>query len=99
MPTAKSGLAPLVAVWLFVLHRLAGKRIKWKIGLRWAVAAAIFGGVMLVWQAQDPRRWNVEGPESGEQYFFPSLARTATGKLQKYRLRAPYWEGMQKQVN
>jgi acyl-CoA synthetase (AMP-forming)/AMP-acid ligase II len=27
------------------------------------------------------------------------LARTATGKLQKYRLRAPYWEGLEKQVN
>jgi len=27
------------------------------------------------------------------------LARTATGKLQKYKLRAPYWEGHDKQVN
>ena len=27
------------------------------------------------------------------------LARTATGKLQKYKLRAPYWEGREKQVN
>ncbi len=27
------------------------------------------------------------------------LARTATGKLQKYKLRAPYWEGLEKQVN
>ncbi|MDH4168257.1 MAG: AMP-binding protein [Acidimicrobiia bacterium] len=27
------------------------------------------------------------------------LARTATGKLQKYKLRAPYWEGMDRQVN
>jgi acyl-CoA synthetase (AMP-forming)/AMP-acid ligase II len=27
------------------------------------------------------------------------LARTATGKLQKFKLRAPYWEGMEKQVN
>jgi acyl-CoA synthetase (AMP-forming)/AMP-acid ligase II len=31
--------------------------------------------------------------------FRDELARTATGKLQKYRLRAPYWEGMRKQVN
>ncbi|MCB9598706.1 MAG: AMP-binding protein [Sandaracinaceae bacterium] len=28
-----------------------------------------------------------------------SLARTATGKLQKFKLRAPYWEGHDKQVN
>ncbi|MCP4223407.1 MAG: long-chain fatty acid--CoA ligase, partial [Actinomycetia bacterium] len=27
------------------------------------------------------------------------LARTATGKLQKYKLRAPYWEGQEKMVN
>ena len=27
------------------------------------------------------------------------LSRTATGKLQKFRLRAPYWEGVKRQVN
>ncbi len=27
------------------------------------------------------------------------LARTATGKLQKFKLRAPYWEGHERQVN
>jgi acyl-CoA synthetase (AMP-forming)/AMP-acid ligase II len=27
------------------------------------------------------------------------LARTATGKLQKFKLRAPYWEGHKRQVN
>jgi len=27
------------------------------------------------------------------------LSRTATGKLQKFRLRAPYWEGVERQVN
>ncbi len=31
--------------------------------------------------------------------FRDELARTATGKLQKYKLRAPYWEGRQKMVN
>ena len=72
-------IAPLLAAWLFVLHRLAGRRIKWRIGLRWAAVAAVFGVIMLVWQSQDPRRWNVEGPASGEAYFFPSLARTVTG--------------------
>ena len=29
----------------------------------------------------------------------PELARTATGKLQKFKLRAPYWEGLDRQVN
>ena len=31
--------------------------------------------------------------------FRESLARTATGKLQKFKLREPYWEGHARQVN
>ena len=31
--------------------------------------------------------------------FRDELARTATGKLQKFKLRAPYWEGREKMVN
>jgi len=31
--------------------------------------------------------------------FRTELARTATGKLQKFRLRQPFWEGRQRQVN
>ena len=31
--------------------------------------------------------------------FRDELPRTATGKLQKFRLRAPYWEGRDRQVN
>jgi acyl-CoA synthetase (AMP-forming)/AMP-acid ligase II len=31
--------------------------------------------------------------------FVPELSRTATGKLQKFKLRAPYWEGRERQVN
>jgi fatty-acyl-CoA synthase len=31
--------------------------------------------------------------------FRDTLARTATGKLQKFKLREPYWEGRTKQVN
>ncbi|HYG92029.1 MAG TPA: AMP-binding protein [Nocardioides sp.] len=31
--------------------------------------------------------------------FRGELARTATGKLQKFKLRAPYWEGRDRQVN
>lgn len=72
-------VTPLVAIWLFVMHRLAGKRINWQVGRRWSYVAAVFVAILLVWQAQDPRKWNQKGPASGEQYFFPSLARTATG--------------------
>ena len=31
--------------------------------------------------------------------FRDALARTATGKLQKFKLRQAYWEGREKQVN
>jgi acyl-CoA synthetase (AMP-forming)/AMP-acid ligase II len=31
--------------------------------------------------------------------FREELARTATGKLQKFKLRGPYWEGQTRQVN
>jgi acyl-CoA synthetase (AMP-forming)/AMP-acid ligase II len=31
--------------------------------------------------------------------FRDSLVRTATGKLQKFKLRQPYWEGRERQVN
>jgi len=71
--------APLVAAWLYWLHRLVGPKIKWRMGLTYAgvVAAAI--GVMVFLHAQDPRHWHAKGPEEGKQYFEPSLARTATG--------------------
>lgn len=38
-----------------------------------------------------------KAPSSVE--FRDVLARTATGKLQKFKLRAPYWEGRDRQVN
>ncbi|MCU0961571.1 MAG: hypothetical protein MUF48_15855 [Pirellulaceae bacterium] len=74
-------LLPLAAVWLYWLHRLAGPRIKWRVGLSYAglAAAAV---IALVWmQTLDPRQWYARGPESGAQYFQPSLARTATGNF------------------
>lgn len=72
---------PVACVWLFVLHRLAGPRIKWKVGGAWLAVAGGFAIVMLVLHAQDPRQWNVAGPKSGALYFFPSLAKTATGNF------------------
>jgi fatty-acyl-CoA synthase len=38
-----------------------------------------------------------KAPSSVE--FREMLDRTATGKLQKFKLRAPYWEGRDRQVN
>ena len=70
-------VSPLLVVWLFVLHRLAGKRIRWKVGLAWAAVAVVFAGVMAALHGLDPRR---EAEGLGKDYFHPSLARTDTGK-------------------
>src|SRR5689334_4227656 len=42
-------IAPLLAIWLYVLHRLAGPRIKWQVGAKWAFAAGVLivGGVFM----------------------------------------------------
>ena len=74
-------ISPFVAAWLFVLHRLAGKPIKWKVGYTWAGVAAVTAIPLLVLHAQEPKNWNVAGPESGEQYFMPALARTSNGNF------------------
>ncbi len=74
-------VAPLFAVWLYLLHRLAGPRIKWKVGVGWAAAVGAVVAGMVFMHSLDPRKWSVEGPREGEQYFSPSRARTATGNF------------------
>ncbi len=72
---------PVFAGWLYFMHRLVGPKMRWKSGLVWAatVAGAALG--MVYWQSLDPRDWNVRGPKDGEQYFWPSLAKTSTGNF------------------
>ena len=72
-------IAPLATLWLYILHRLAGPRLRWQIGARWAVATALAVAAIAFVHIRDPRPWNVVGPREGEQYFRPSLARTARG--------------------
>jgi tetratricopeptide (TPR) repeat protein len=74
-------ITPLLTIWLYILHRLAGPRIKWKVGLGWAAAVGVAVVAMVFLHAQDPRKWNVAGPKEGTKYFEPSLARTATGNF------------------
>ncbi|MBI4659118.1 MAG: hypothetical protein HY735_09775 [Verrucomicrobia bacterium] len=74
-------VTPVLAVWLYVLHRLAGPKIKWRVGLGWAGVVGVLVAAMVLLHAQDPRRWNVQGPKEGEKYFRPSLARTASGNF------------------
>jgi tetratricopeptide (TPR) repeat protein len=74
-------VTPFLAVWMYILHRLAGPKIKWRVGLGWAGAVGVIVLGMVVLHTQDPRQWNVAGPAEGEQYFHPSLARTASGNF------------------
>ncbi|MEM7475087.1 MAG: tetratricopeptide repeat protein [Planctomycetota bacterium] len=74
-------LAPLLAIWLYWLHRLVGPKIKWQVGRRIGIATAALVGLMIFLQLQDPRDWNQAGPKEGAEYFEPSLARTATGNF------------------
>ncbi len=71
-------LAPIAAMWLYVLHRLAGRRIKWAVGARWGAVAVVFALSMLGLHSMDARPWGAVGPARAD-YFEPSLARTATG--------------------
>ena len=75
-------IAPLFCVWLYWLHRLAGPRIRWKLGLGYVVGVAATAAVMISLHNQDPRQWNQAGPKEGaDKYFSPSLARTSTGNF------------------
>ncbi len=71
---------PLAGLWLYWLHRLVGPRMRWRSGF---VHAGVGVGLLLVMtllHASDPR-WGRAAPESGAEYFEPSLARTADGRF------------------
>src|SRR5262245_27743017 len=42
-------ITPILAVWLYILHRIAGPRIQWRVGVRWgaAVSAIVIGMIAL----------------------------------------------------
>lgn len=72
---------PLVAIGLYVKHRLAGPRIRWEWLGRFGGAVAAFVVIMALLHSQDPRSFGVKGPKEGKTYFYPSEAITATGKF------------------
>ncbi len=73
-------ITPILAVWLYVIHRMAGPKIKWAVGVRWggAMAALVLATVIL--HSTHPQK-NQVGSKEGEQYFHPSKVRTASGKF------------------
>ncbi|MEJ7639519.1 MAG: multiheme c-type cytochrome [Singulisphaera sp.] len=74
-------VTPLLAIGLYVKHRLAGPRIRWEWLRVWGGIVAVFVVLMGLLHAQDPRSFAVRGPKQGKQYFYPSEAVTATGKF------------------
>ncbi len=73
--------APVVAIGLYVKHRLAGPRIRWEWARRFGGVVVAFVAVMAVLHTQDPRSFGVKGPTEGKRYFYPSSAITANGKF------------------
>jgi tetratricopeptide (TPR) repeat protein len=67
-------LSPLVVAWLFVVHRLAGPRLRWRAGAWWAGATVAFTaaalGLHLMGPAADP---------GFERAFPPALSATPAG--------------------
>ena len=71
-------LAPVAASWLFVVHRLSGRRIKWKVGVRWGAVAAGVASAAVLFHVVLPDA-PAKVPVDGASYFEPSLAKTAGG--------------------
>ncbi len=73
-------ITPVLAVWLYVLHRLAGPRIQWRVGARWAAAVGVAVLATVFLHSRHPKK-NEIGSAEGKKYFEPSQARTASGKF------------------
>ena len=73
-------LAPLAAVWLYCLHRLAGRRIRWRLGAGYAAALAGICLLLIPLHRVDPRGPTADSAAASRARFGPSLAQTATGE-------------------
>lgn len=68
-------ITALLVIWLFVLHRLAGRRIRWMVGRRWAGVAVGLAALTLGWKLL------LEPPGSrAEPAFETTLIRTPSGE-------------------
>ena len=72
---------PILAVVLYIRHRLAGPRIHWEWARAFGGAVAGFIVLMGALHSQDFRKIGQKGPKEGMAYFFPSEARTALGEI------------------
>lgn len=74
-------ITPVLAIAMYVRHRLAGPRIKWQYARLWTAGVGVVVVLMGFLHAHDPREANKVGPREGAQYFFPSEVKTADGNL------------------
>jgi tetratricopeptide (TPR) repeat protein len=72
---------PFVVAWLFVLHRLAGRAIRWRVGAAWAALALALPVAMLTLSAPDAGEETLDAASYTGQAFRPALANTADGEL------------------
>jgi len=70
-------LSPLAAIWLFVLHRLAGPPLRWRNGKIWLGVTTAITGVLIVISAISSSSKHAITP--ADDLFSPSQARTSTG--------------------
>ncbi len=62
-------------IWLFIMHRLAGRRINWKPG-QWSVAAAVVLTAVFLWLSKPLPAVPDDGREYSDK-FYPALSKTA----------------------
>ena len=78
-------VSPLVAIWLFVLHRLVGPRLRWRRSIPWAVGGLATAGlafaVSTVPEPTAPRSSGLVAlATSSIDRFGPSLVETTSGE-------------------
>ncbi len=73
-------VAPLGAVWAYVLHRLAGPPLQWRRGLAWTGAVAVFVLVMVGVHWYEAEQPDPALAEASQEMFAPALTRIASGK-------------------
>ncbi len=74
-------VAPLLAIGLYIKHRLAGPKIRWYYFHRIGMAVAVVVVGMGVLHSREPKQFGAKGSPEGSNYFFPSEAVTETGKF------------------
>src|SRR6056297_2293453 len=67
-------LAPLAVAWLFVVHRLAGPPLRWRVGAAWAGAAVVLSAGLSLLQLSGPAPAAPDGTG-----LAPALSRVAGG--------------------